>query len=264
MIGIKPPPLWTSMNAVHDYERTMTQTYEVFNYYETGQLKTVKNNIEQILPQWMKQNSDIVIAGGCWASELQGEKYKDIDIFVLGDPSYPDLHERKQTAIRELMKAWIPSIENNTLEYVRNNDKVEEVWTSKKQKFQIIFTKHLTRKDLINDFDYVHCMTSYSEGKLYITRKIYDAIIKKHLIVQNSKNIQEWRENKFLDRGYTGVFKEKEAPTLGDILSSALRNNAKIVANGGGAGGYSHSIGGGGGGYIVPTTWIQNGKNKRI
>jgi hypothetical protein len=258
MIGIKPPPLWTSMNAVHDYERTMTQTYEVFNYDETGQLKTVKNNIEQILPQWMKQNSDIVIAGGCWASELQGEKYKDIDIFVLGDPSYPAIQEQKRIAIRELMKAWIPSIENNTLEYVRNNDKVDEVWTSKKQKFQIIFTKHQTRKDLINDFDYVHCMTSYSEGKLYITRKIYDAIIKKHLIVQNDKNVQEWRVNKFIERGYKEPV-EKES-TLGDILAGALKSNPvrTHIAGGGGAGGYATSTGGGGGGgYIVPTTWID-------
>lgn len=238
MIGVKPPPDW-----FNDYGKTMTHTSEVFDHIETERLMAVKKTIERLLPDWIKQNSDIVVAGGVWASALQDENFKDVDIFVLGDPSYPDLHERKQTAIRELMKAWIPSVENNTLEYVRNNDKVDEVWTAKKHKFQIIFTKHQTRKDLINDFDYVHCMTSYSEGRLYITRKIYDAIIKKRLIVQNSKNIQEWRENKFIDRGYKEAV-EKES-TLGDILSSALRNNAKIVAKGGG------------GGYTVPTTWID-------
>jgi hypothetical protein len=199
------PPDW-----YYDYGKTMTHTSEVFNDDETRQLKTVKNSIEQLLPEWIKRNSGIVVAGGVWASELQGEKYKDVDIFVLGDLSYPAIHEQKTTAIRELMKAWIPSIENNTLEYVRNNDKVEEVWTSNDHQVQFIFTKHKTRKDLINDFDYVHCMTSYSEGKLYITRKIYDAIIKKHLIVQNSKNVQEWRVNKFIERGYTESKKEEE------------------------------------------------------
>jgi hypothetical protein len=234
------PPAW-----YYDYGKTMTHTSEVFDDDETRQLMTVKKNIENLLPQWVKQNPDIIIAGGCWASKLQGESFKDIDIFVLGDSSYPVSLEQNRTSIRELMKAWIPSIQDKTVDYVRNNDKVDEVWTSKEKVLQFIFTKHKTRKDLINDFDYVHCMTSYSEGKLYITRKIYDAIIKKHLIVQNNKNVQEWRVNKFIDRGYTGVFKEEEAPTLGDILSSALRNNAKIVAKGGG------------GGYAVPTTWID-------
>ena len=64
-------------------------------------------------------------------------------------------------------------------------------------------------------------MTSYSENKLYITRKIYDAIIKKHLIVQNNKNVQEWRVNKFIERGYKEAV-EKES-TLGDILAGALK-----------------------------------------
>lgn len=246
------PPDW-----YYDYGKTMTHTSEVFDDDETRQLMAVKKTIEMLLPNWIKRNSDIVIAGGCWASELQGEKYKDIDIFVLGDPSYPDLHERKQTAIRELMKAWTPSIQNKTDDYVRNNDKVEEVWTSKDHWVQFIFTKHLTRKDLINDFDYVHCMTSYSENKLYITRKIYDAIIKKHLIVQNSKNVQEWRVNKFIERGYKEPVEIE--PTLGDILAGALKSNPvrTHIAGGGGAGGYSHSIGGGGGGYVVPTMWID-------
>jgi len=218
------PPDW-----YYDYGKTMTHTSEVFNDDETRQLMAVKKTIEKLFPDWIKQNSDIVVAGGVWASALQGGNFKDIDIFVLGDPSYPAIlrseQEQKWTAIRELMKAWIPSVENNTLDYVRNNDKVDEVWTSKKHKMQFIFTKHKTRKDLIEDFDYVHCMTSYSEGKLYITRKIYDAIIKKHLIFQNSKNFQEWRVNKFLGRGYKETV-EKE-PTLGDILAGALKSNPR-------------------------------------
>jgi hypothetical protein len=217
------PPDW-----YYDYGKTMTHTSEVFDDDECKQLRAAKNNIENLLPPWVKQNPDIVIAGGCWASKLQGDSFKDIDIFILGDSSYPDLHERKQTAIRELMKAWIPSIENKTVDYVRDNDKVDEVWTSKEKVLQFIFTKHKTRKDLINDFDYVHCMTSYSEGKLYITRKIYDAIIKKHLIVQNSKNIQEWRQQKFRDRGYVAmrdVLQNLRELTLGEILAGALKKH---------------------------------------
>jgi hypothetical protein len=228
------PPDW-----YYDYGKTMTHTSEVFDHIETERLMAAKASIERILPSWVRQNHNIVVAGGCWASELQSEYYKDVDVFILDCPN------SEKEAFRILIQDSYGDAKNKTEDYVRNNDKVDEVWTSKRNLIQFIFTKHQTRNDLINDFDYVHCKTSYSENKLYITRKIYDAIIKKHLIVQNSKNIQEWRQQKFRDRGYTGVFKEEEAPTLGDILYRALSNNAKIVAKGGG------------GGYAVPTTWID-------
>jgi hypothetical protein len=206
------PPAW-----YYDYGKTMTHTNEVFNDDETRQLKTVKNDIEKFLPLWIRQNPNVVVAGGCWASELQGEKYKDIDVFILDCPI------SDKVSIRGAIMADYEESKNKTEDYVRNNGKVTEVWTSKRYKTQFIFTKHETRKDLIDDFDYIHCKTSYTEGKLYITRKIYDAIINKQLIVQNNKNIQEWRRYKFLDRDYKEAV-EKES-TLGDILAGALKKH---------------------------------------
>jgi hypothetical protein len=256
MIGIKPPPLWTSMNAVHDYERTMTHTNKVFDHIETGRLMAAKASIEKVLPSWVRKNPNVVVAGGCWASQLQGEYYKDIDVFILDCPN------SDKDRFRGLIKVDYEDGEDKTDDYARNNDKVDEVWTSKRSKVQIIFTKHQTRKDLINDFDYVHCKTSYSENNLYITRKIFDAIIKKQLIVQNGKNIQLWRKAKFLVRGYKEAVEIE--PTLGDILAGALKSNPvrTHIAGGGGAGGYATSTGGGGGGgYIVPTTWIDEWQN---
>jgi hypothetical protein len=243
MFGIKPPPLWTSMNAVRDYERTMTHTNEVFDHIETERLMAAKASIERMLPLWVRQNPNVVVAGGVWASELQSEYIKDVDVFILDCPN--DIKE----SIRGAIMADYEDSKNKTEDYVRNNEKVTEVWTSKRKLVQFIFTKHQTRNDLINDFDYVHCKTSYSENKLYITRKIYDAIMNKQLIVQNNKNIQQWRKEKFLERGYKETV-EKES-TLGDILSRALRNNAKIVAKGGG------------GGYTIPTTaaWYDEWPN---
>ena len=236
MIGIKPPPLWTSMNAVRDYERAMTHTDEeltppTFTAEECRQLKAAKIYIEKLFPLWIRQNPNIVVAGGCWASKLHNEAIKDIDIFIL------DCDSAIKDFIHSRMKNDYQDCEDKTEDYVRNNDKVDEVWTSKRNKIQFIFTKHQTRKDLINDFDYVHCKTSYTEGNLYITRKIYDAIINKQLIVQNGKNIQLWRRHKFLDRGY------KEAvvmePTLGDILAGALKRNPVNASVGSGGGGGS-------------------------
>jgi hypothetical protein len=219
------PPAW-----YYDYEKHMTHINDIFDLRESAELLAAKERIEKLLPSWVRKNPNIIVAGGCWASTLHNDGFKDIDVFIL------DCNNLHKEGIRDLMKVW--DCEDKTEDYARNNDKVTEVWTSKHNKIQFIFTKHQTRKDLINDFDYVHCKTSYSENKLYTTRKIYDAIMNKHLIVQNNKNIQQWRKKKFLDRGYKvttlGDYLETEKePTLGDILAGALRNNAKVVGKDG-------------------------------
>ena len=229
MIGVKPPPAW-----YYDYEKHMTHADEIFtfNFDETRKLLAAKEHIEKVLPSWIRQNPNIVVAGGCWASSLHDRNYKDVDIFIL------DCSNIEKEGIRDLMKAW--DCEDKTEDYARNNDKIDAVWSSRRNKFQFIFTKHKTRKELIEDFDYVHCKASYNEGKLYITRKIYDAIENRHLIVQNNKNIQEWRRQKFLDRGYLEPA-EKE-PTLGDILAGALKRNPVNAFVGGGGGGGKNII----------------------
>ena len=229
MIGITPPPLWTSMNAIRDYERAMTHTDETFASDEISKLLAAKIYIEALLPLWIRQNPNIVVAGGCWASKLHNEAIKDVDVFIL------DCSNDEKDIIRDLIKAW--DCKDKTEDYARNNDKVTEVWTSKRNKIQFIFTKHQTRKDLINDFDYIHCKTSYTEGYIYTTRKIFDAIMNKQLIVQNGKNIQLWRKEKFLDRGYKEMVKFAPEPTLGDILAGALKRNPVNVSVGGGGGG---------------------------
>lgn len=199
---------------------------QIFNYNENTRVFHTKTEIEKHLPDWVKADFNLVVAGGCFASSLQGENLKDIDIFVLGDKKYPAIENQRYDAIKRKMKSHYRDIKDNTRDYVRDNDAVAEVWTEPKKKIQFIFTHHETRQDLINDFDYVHCMTSYQLGKLYITRKIFDAIMKKELIVNNRKNIQEWRRNKFLGRSYKELEETKEA-TLGDILSSALKKVAQ-------------------------------------
>lgn len=246
MIGTrpKPPPLWTSMNAVKSYYEHihMTQNSELnddlrgqlFSYSENTRIFNSKTQIEKLLPEWVKNNSDVVVAGGCFASSFLGENIKDIDIFILGNFEYPATELVAHNNVKSLMIKSFPDVHDKTLDYVRDNHAVAEVWTEKKKKLQFIFTHHKTRQDLIKDFDYVHCMTSYQQGKLYITRKIYDTIMSKELIVNNGKNVQEWRRNKFLDRGYKEIVEDKEL-TLGDILAGALKssstNGSKITTS---------------------------------
>ena len=259
-MGIKPPPIWTTMNAVRDYEKAVKGAMEaikkqplnneelkeaVFSAKEREELVYAKNRVSQYkIPLWVVNHTHLVVAGGCWASFLSGEPIKDIDIFVLRYPHTTDVDIRD---IRDEMFRQHPGIQNKTDSYNRNNDNVAEVWNTPDKKIQYIFTKHKSRKELIDDFDYVHCKASLWGDQLYITRKIYDAIKNKELIVNNDKNIQQWREEKFLERGYTKKYKTappapwyspkatstntlkvlpddepEEAPTLGDILAKAL------------------------------------------
>lgn len=229
MFGIKPAPLQTSLNAVHDYEGVMTDTNRqlistLFSEGEIDNIKRTKGYIEEAIPDWAKSNAYVVVAGGCFASHMQFEKVKDIDIFVLGH-SDPEEQTRRHEAIRRKMIFSFLDIVDKTQDYVRNNDAVKEVWTDSSRKIQFIYTNHKSRQELIADFDYVHCMTSYHLHKLYITRQIYDAIVRKELIVNNPKNVQEWRRNKFLNRGYKEVGSKEH--TLGDILAGALKKVAQ-------------------------------------
>ena len=203
----------------------------LFSEEEIDNIKRTKGYIEEAIPDWVKSNAYVVVAGGCFASHMQFEKVKDIDIFVLGHYA-PIEQKRMHEAIKRKMIFSFPDIDDKTQDYVRNNDAVKEVWTENSRKIQFIFTNHKSRQELIADFDYVHCMTSYHLHKLYITRQIYDAIVRKELIVNNEKNIQEWRRSKFIQRDYTeekAVPKSLDGASLGDILASALKASSKKV-----------------------------------
>lgn len=223
------------MGRIYDIEdKHMTHTNDdlksqLFKSYDVALINSVKEYIEEIIPDWVKSNSYVVVAGGCFASRLQQEKVKDIDIFVLGNSS-PVEENRMHEAIRQKMKISFKNIKDNTLDYVRDNDAVSEVWTDTNSRIQFVFTHHQTRADLIKDFDYIHCMTSYYLRRLYITRQIYDAAVNKHLIVNNNKNVAEWRRNKFIQRGYKDMAKFVPEPTLGDILAGVLKSGVKKYA----------------------------------
>lgn len=233
MIGTIPtaPPLWTSINAVKSYYEHTHMTdknhdliSELFTEIEIEHIKAVKEKIEAAVPKWVLHDPYVVIAGGCFASALQSTMIKDFDIFVLGDRKHPDIEKEKFRSIRQKMRVSLPEINDKTDDYSRNNSAVAAVWTEKKRKMQFIYTHHDTREELLKDFDYLHCTVSYYLGKLYISRQIYDAVMERKLIVNNDKNIQQWRREKFISRGYKEVGEEM---TVGNILAGALKRVAQ-------------------------------------
>lgn len=213
-----------------DSDRALNETlkHTIFSKIEIEKLEHTKDNVLRQVPKWAHNHFALVVAGGAWASSIQGTRIKDIDIFVLDNCT-----DEVKEDIRALMKNTygVGAVHNTTDSYNRNNDKVTEVWRTTDKFVQIIFTKHKTRKELIEDFDYVHCKASYWGEQLYITRQIYDAIVKMQLIPNNQKNIQQWRREKFIDRGYKEL--GEQAPVemnLGDILAAALKTGVKKYA----------------------------------
>jgi hypothetical protein len=73
-----------------------------------------------------------------------------------------------------------------------DNDSIEYTAFDMITKLQFITTKYNTRKELVSHFDMVHCCVSYTpwDDKLYISRDVYDTIMKKE-IRSNQAGIME-------------------------------------------------------------------------
>lgn len=158
-----------------------------------------------------------VIAGGCIVSWLRDEEPKDIDLFVLKKESNPFSAVSIEMRLMEMFQDKMKDLEDKTHAYQRGNDQITRVLTGKTSKVQVIFTKYKTREELIQHFDYVHCMVSYHEDKIYLTRKTFDAIMSKYLIVNNAGRTATWRKQKFLDRGWVEKPESWQETTKADL-----------------------------------------------
>ena len=140
---------------------------------------------------------NVVIAGGMFSSIFHGVKPKDYDVFLLDD------EQGRQFEILQTLQKLNKNLKDTTELYSRNNDKIKMVLIDYNTNVQFIFTEYEHREDLIKHFDYAHTMVSYHKDKLYLTRKTFDAIRTKTLIVNNDKHTASWRKQKFLAAGWT-------------------------------------------------------------
>lgn len=188
----------------------------------------------------------LVIAGGYFASLLQGEEPKDFDYFFI-DLQPGDI-DKYSKAIIDILGTSVTSI--GDAHYL--NKKIGKVINynpnlKNKYKKQYIFTDFKSVKELIDHFDYWHCRTylHVNSNHLYISPLTYECIIKKILIPTDPVNNPpaEWRREKFLARGY----KEQEMvdddpdptwhmPTQAQIVSaidnidwSKVRTSNKLI-----------------------------------
>lgn len=185
-------------------DQTMTTAETKSSKFEDHEIVNIKSlktlawgkwgALQSLMPSASIIENNLVIAGGCFTSWFHGDEPKDIDVFFYGDDDQRDYF----ATLLERLNNTHPCVRS---QYNVNNNQITDVY-NELSGFQFILTKYKTREEIIKHFDYAHCMVSFDGEKLYISRETYDAIKKKHLIVNNQERVAEWRTAKFLARGF--------------------------------------------------------------
>ena len=181
---------------------------KTFGPYEQALITTAKQNLKQkywmYIPSELMYSKNIVIAGGCWTSLFHGATPHDIDVFILNDKKTKDMLHKHI----EQIKFKNPSseiIKEGSSNYM-DNDSIEYTAFDTITKLQFITTKYPTRQKLVEHFDMLHCCVSYTpwDDKLYISRNVYETIMKKDIRAQSGvmELVKPHRIEKMKQRGW--------------------------------------------------------------
>jgi hypothetical protein len=216
-ISAFPPPKYSPPNPfmINDKEEQLKS--RLFSEAEREELRQLKQKVRNYFTKYRSteemiyifNTSKLVIAGGCFASILNGENVNDYDVFLLDDEG----NRRIAQMIVDKFDTTDFSVEDINDRKVKignrdymNNEEIEQTIFFTESRMQYITTKYKTREDLVQHFDFKHCCVSYDlhNDRLFITRQVYDLIKSKTLLPNNiSKTPAQWRYEKFLGRGWT-------------------------------------------------------------
>jgi hypothetical protein len=149
--------------------------------------------------------SKLYVAGGAFASMLQGDVPKDVDIYC-SDEKYADKLKSELTT-----KHYIEIADASQYrEYYDENGKMVSEWAiTMKNTASFIFRNSGEPKSIKSTFDFVHTtphyefQTSQEVDLLYISPLAYHCAVNKLLIPNNPKTVTPARIEKFKSRGYT-------------------------------------------------------------
>jgi hypothetical protein len=151
---------------------------------------------------YLTSHANVIIAGGAFTSLYHGEPVKDYDVFILGDEFTTDLFMHKI----EIMKQDFPDrFIDSDLNYLNNGNNTRNITyitLDTKTKIQYIFTKYLTRQELLKSFDAQHACISYQGEKLHVSPLTMDCIKRKIIKAHNGNVIAQWRVDKFQKKGF--------------------------------------------------------------
>jgi hypothetical protein len=196
----------SGMNHYWEYkeEPKIDPKMKLFSYAEQFQImevkKSIRSHIEKHMPIHQFDMSSVVIAGGCFASMLNGEVVKDFDVFLLES----ETNRAALASIETIENGLNPNVIKVSGSEYMNNDKIEKVVTFGSNAIQYISTKYKNRLELIEHFDFKHCCVSYDYkvDRLFITRETFDLIKSKTLEPNTDKAPAYWRYEKFWQRGW--------------------------------------------------------------
>ena len=237
-----------------------------FNYDETQKINSAKSYLKYLIREKKFLNPlhgvgnmhlpaavDVVIAGGFFASCINDEQYKDIDVYVLKNNhhlytnltiGYHEQQEQKRLQAKMMQQNGVgvttsvddflgaDEWERSDTDYLGNPD-ILEVITNNHTKVQYMLTKYQTREELLAHFDYKHCKVSYdpSDDKLYINRETFDCIVNKILKINNENSVsKDWRRDKFRKRGWVQHVDDIEfMPSLKPLTPNQLAQSFQEV-----------------------------------
>lgn len=154
----------------------------------------------------------IIIAGGCFTSMFNNETPRDVDVFLLNDANLKKTFDHMFEGANTFSADTVNPIADKS-DYIRSNKKIVKVVEHNFidiPKSQYIYTEYDTRKELIDHFDFVHTTISYNigEDKLYLTKHAIDCIMNKRLVVNGNNKPEQWRVEKFTNKGWKFVIDE--------------------------------------------------------
>ena len=191
---------------------TPDEAHNIWNMKRWIQAIVGLNGLDKLDP------NDAVIAGGLFASFIQGDTPRDIDVFFL-NKSFVIPYGAPSGFVKS--------------EYQTGNPRIINVYNKKQNNidFQFIVTDYKTREELIAGFDFKHCTMSYAGDTLYATPTAYRAAKTKTLI-GNNETIKKWRIEKFVGRGYDWPKEEVkviDTPNMNALDSDTQNPYANVI-----------------------------------
>lgn len=178
-----------------------------FSHEEVERILSAKIHLRQkftgVVPTWLTfaPLCEMFVTGGAIASLLQGEDPNDYDVYCRNSL---DLFSFVDKLTGEF-KNNIADVQDKYREFIGKGGKmITENAITMDNKISFITISNGEPKDVRKTFDYTHCLPYYevTQNKLHISRLQYDACVSKVLVVNNAAMIKQYREEKFLERGY--------------------------------------------------------------
>lgn len=151
--------------------------------------------------------NQVYLTGGAIASIIQGQEPNDWDFYFKDSVT---------------MNSFTKSLTVDKLDHVGDvNPKYDHVLIkgkavtpkaiTMKSGHSFIVMMYGSPEDVRGTFDYKHCMPYYAcaTGTLFISEEQYLAALNKRLVVNNQQQLKYYRQDKFLNRGYSIDDKDK-------------------------------------------------------